>query len=355
MWEFFYMTYNRTLGLGGQPGRLLGWTGCSDYLAFQWIMVVTEDLGILKWWTISLCDWPAFFNSKIAEIVSDEYSRLEPLGLEGIINFEVLMMEKFEFENFAIFCVPLGTRFRSMTSYTRLYMYMYVLQSFRRISDVHDYMWIFDLKLSTSGRFGSLPPSKLHICRVHWPGAPYLFRPILRRRQGRKEFIIAFKAKSTGLYNTSTSSLFFPLCLNPKKANYHHWTTSTSEWDFFPPTFSFPAVLTQMHSFFFVFSLFLFIIFHFVTSHTSSNIDTQVDTTSFQYLMYNNHRPPTIFLNKQHQNQKQDQYLLSMPEQARKSSSRTKTTHVLIPIRITRTAKLELDKGHHHQTTVLLH
>ena len=73
-------------------------------------MVVTKDLGIL-------CNWPEFFNPIIAEIVSDEYSRLEPLGFEGMIGFEVLV-EKFEFEHSAIFCVPVGKRFRSVTSGT---------------------------------------------------------------------------------------------------------------------------------------------------------------------------------------------------------------------------------------------
>ena len=63
--------------------------------------------------------WPEFFNSIIAEIVLDKYSRLEPLGFEGMIGFEVLVVEKFEFEHSAIFCVPVGKRFRSVTSGTR--------------------------------------------------------------------------------------------------------------------------------------------------------------------------------------------------------------------------------------------
>ncbi len=70
--------------------------------------MVTEDLGILKWWAISPCVWPDLCNSRIAEIVPDEYSRLELLGLEGIIKFDVLVVEKFAVEHFAIFCVPLG-------------------------------------------------------------------------------------------------------------------------------------------------------------------------------------------------------------------------------------------------------
>ena len=82
-------------------------------------MVVTEDLRILKWWAISPCIWPDLCNSRIAEIVSDEYSRLELLGLEGIIKFDVLVVEKFAVEHFAIFCVPLGKRCWSVTSYTR--------------------------------------------------------------------------------------------------------------------------------------------------------------------------------------------------------------------------------------------
>ena len=89
-------------------------------------MVVTEDLGILKWWAISPCVWPDLCNSRIAEIVSDEYSRLELLGLEGIIKFDVLVVEKFAVEQFAIFCVPLGKRCRSVTSYTRFVLINYV-------------------------------------------------------------------------------------------------------------------------------------------------------------------------------------------------------------------------------------
>ncbi len=76
-------------------------------------MVVTEDLAI------SPCVWLDLCNSRIAEIVSDEYSRLELLGLEGIIKFDVLVVEKFAVEHFAIFCVPLGKRCRSVTFYTR--------------------------------------------------------------------------------------------------------------------------------------------------------------------------------------------------------------------------------------------
>lgn len=48
-------------------------------------------------------DWPEFFNSRIAEIVSDEYSRLKLLGFKGMINFEVLVVGKFAFEYSAIF------------------------------------------------------------------------------------------------------------------------------------------------------------------------------------------------------------------------------------------------------------
>ncbi len=47
----------------------------------------------------------------MAEIESNEYSRLELLGLEGIIKFDVLVVEKFGVEHFAIFCFPLGKRY----------------------------------------------------------------------------------------------------------------------------------------------------------------------------------------------------------------------------------------------------
>ncbi len=47
--------------------------------------------------------WPDLCNSRIVEIVSDEYSCLELLGLEGLIKFDVLVFEKFAVEHFAIF------------------------------------------------------------------------------------------------------------------------------------------------------------------------------------------------------------------------------------------------------------
>ncbi len=47
----------------------------------------------------------------MAEMDSNEYLRLELLGLEGIIKFDVLVVEKFEVEHFAIFCLPLGKRY----------------------------------------------------------------------------------------------------------------------------------------------------------------------------------------------------------------------------------------------------
>ena len=51
-------------------------------------------------------------------MVSDEYSSIELLGLEGIIKFDVLVVEKFAVEHFAIFCVLLVKRCQSVTSYT---------------------------------------------------------------------------------------------------------------------------------------------------------------------------------------------------------------------------------------------
>ncbi len=101
----------RASSFGGWPGCLMDCKDCFDCLACWWRMVVTEDLGILKWWAISSCVWLDVCNSKIAEIVSDEYSRLELLGLEGIIIFDVLVVEKFADEHFAIFCLPLGSRY----------------------------------------------------------------------------------------------------------------------------------------------------------------------------------------------------------------------------------------------------
>ena len=63
-------------------------------------------------------DWPEFFNSRIAEIVSDEYSRLKLLGFKGMNIFEVMVVEKFAFEYSAIFCLLVGKRFWSVTSGT---------------------------------------------------------------------------------------------------------------------------------------------------------------------------------------------------------------------------------------------
>ena len=49
------------------------------------------------------CFWPGLCNSRIAKIVSDEYSRLELLDLQGIIKFEVLLVEKFAVD---FLCAP---------------------------------------------------------------------------------------------------------------------------------------------------------------------------------------------------------------------------------------------------------
>ena len=78
----------------------------------------TEDLRILKWWAISPCVWPNICNSRITEIVSRKYSHLEILELKNIIKFDVLVVEKFAVEHFAMFCVPLSKCCRSVTSYT---------------------------------------------------------------------------------------------------------------------------------------------------------------------------------------------------------------------------------------------
>ena len=82
-------------------------------------MVIIEDWRILKCWAIPLCVWSNLSNWRIAEIVSDEYSRLNLLGLEGIIKIDVLVVEKFTIEYFAIFCVSLSQHCWSVTFYTR--------------------------------------------------------------------------------------------------------------------------------------------------------------------------------------------------------------------------------------------
>ncbi len=81
-------------------------------------MVVTENLRILKWWAISSCAWLNLWNSRIAEMVSDEYSHLELLGSQGIIKFDMLVVEKFAVEHFAIFCIPINQHFQSVTFHT---------------------------------------------------------------------------------------------------------------------------------------------------------------------------------------------------------------------------------------------
>ncbi len=111
--------WTRASSFEGQSSRLVGCKGCFGCPACRWRIVVTEDLGILNWWAISLYIWSDLCNSRIAEIVSDKYSRLKLLGLEDIIKFDVLVVEKFAVEHFAIFCVPLGKRYRLLTFYTR--------------------------------------------------------------------------------------------------------------------------------------------------------------------------------------------------------------------------------------------
>ncbi len=81
-------------------------------------MVVTGNLGILKWWAVSLDAWPDSCNSIIAEMVLHEYSHLELLGLNSIIEFDMLVFKKFAVEHFAIFCLMLSKRCRSLTFYT---------------------------------------------------------------------------------------------------------------------------------------------------------------------------------------------------------------------------------------------
>ena len=109
----------RASSFGGPPGCLMGCKRCFGYLACRWRMMITADLGILKWWTISLWYWLDLCNSRIAKMISNKYSRLELLGLESRIKFDVLRVEKFAVEHFTIFCLSLGKRCRSMIAYTR--------------------------------------------------------------------------------------------------------------------------------------------------------------------------------------------------------------------------------------------
>lgn len=71
-------------------------------------MIIMEDLKFLKMLVISLCDCFDFCNSRVVEIVLFEYSSLEPFGLKAMIQFKVIVMEKFKFENSAILCLLLG-------------------------------------------------------------------------------------------------------------------------------------------------------------------------------------------------------------------------------------------------------
>lgn len=47
----------------------------------------------------------------IIKIVLNEYSYLELLNFENIINFKVLLIENFEYKHFAIFCIPIDKCF----------------------------------------------------------------------------------------------------------------------------------------------------------------------------------------------------------------------------------------------------
>ncbi len=110
--------------------------------------MITEVLGILKEWIISSCVWLDLCNSKIAEIVSDEYSRPVLISLERIINLEVLLVEKFAVEHFAIFCLPLGKRCRSVTSYNQ-FVYIAIFCSplgkrFRSVTSYNRFVYTID-------------------------------------------------------------------------------------------------------------------------------------------------------------------------------------------------------------------
>lgn len=81
-------------------------------------MIITEDLKISKWLVISFYNWSDFINSRITEIVSNEYSCLEFLDFEDIIKFDILVMKKFEFKYFVILYILLDIHFQSIISDT---------------------------------------------------------------------------------------------------------------------------------------------------------------------------------------------------------------------------------------------
>ena len=56
-----------------------------------------------------------FFYSTIPEIILEKYLHLESVCFEEMINFNVLVMEKLEFEHCANFYLPVGKPFRTIT------------------------------------------------------------------------------------------------------------------------------------------------------------------------------------------------------------------------------------------------
>lgn len=58
------------------------------------MMEVTVDFASFKWSPICACDLPSLYNEIITAKVSAECSRLEVLGMEGMIIIGVVVVEK---------------------------------------------------------------------------------------------------------------------------------------------------------------------------------------------------------------------------------------------------------------------
>lgn len=107
------MTDNCSLGSGIQLWRAVRpLTGLKRMFRLPCLAVKNgshgraRNLKVVSNFTMRLARLFQFKNS--CEIVLNEYSLLEPLGFGGMINFEVLVVYKFESEHSAIFFVPVG-------------------------------------------------------------------------------------------------------------------------------------------------------------------------------------------------------------------------------------------------------
>lgn len=64
--------------------------------------MIINNFEILKWEIILLYNWSNFCNLRITKIVLNKYLYLQLLNFKKIINFEILIIEKFTFKYLAI-------------------------------------------------------------------------------------------------------------------------------------------------------------------------------------------------------------------------------------------------------------